>query len=90
MSTPDVWIPNQTPFIEQYAETVVLTGEKFKAFSGLCTTKNAHDNFGLNSVYDLTKPEIINLTDEDGDGKGEIWIGAPGLDIDKHRQGYGA
>ena len=78
---PDIWMPNQTSFVQQYVEgegTVVLTGPKFDAKSGFCTTEKAHKEFGLNSIYDLTKPEIINLTDEDGDGMGEFWIGAPG------------
>ena len=86
---PDVWMPNQTSFVDQYVKgegSVVLTGPKFDAKSGFCTTGKAQSEFGLNSIYDLTKPSIINLTDEDGDGKGEIWIGAPGwtsTNIDK-------
>ena len=47
-------------------------------FPRFCTTKAAKDRYGLASVYDLTKPEIVELTDRNGDGKGEIWMGAPG------------
>ena len=78
---PDVWLPNQQSYINEYAnekKSVVLTDEKFAAASGFCTTRKARDEHGLVSIYDLTKPEIIALTDADGDGMGELWVGAPG------------
>ena len=78
---PDIWLPNNQSLVDEYVEekgTVVLTQETFAAMDGFCTTQAAKDKYGLASVYDLTKPEIVELTDRNGDGKGEIWVGAPG------------
>ncbi len=86
---PEVWLPNNQGLVDQYVnenQTVVLTDEKFPAFDGFCTTQDAVDTYGLKSVYDLTRPEIVELTDRDGDGKGEIWMGAPGWSSTKIHQ----
>ena len=77
---PDLWLPNNQALIDKYVDengTVALTSVTFPAFDGFCTTQAAKDQYGLASVYDLTRPEIAALTDRDGDGKGEIWMGAP-------------
>ena len=86
---PDLWLPNNQGLVDEYVTekgTVALTGETFPAFDGFCTTQAAKDKYGLSSVYDLTKPEIVELTDRDGDGKGEIWMGAPGWKSTKIHQ----
>ena len=78
---PEVWLPNNQGLVDEYVydnETVSLTDVTFPAFDGFCTTQAAVDTYGLKTVYDLTRPEIVGLTDRDGDGKGEIWMGAPG------------
>ena len=78
---PEVWLPNNQGLVDKYVKekgTVVLTSKKFDAMDAFCTTKAAKDQYGLASVYDLTRPEIVTLTDRNGDGKGEIWMGAPG------------
>ncbi len=86
---PEVWLPNNQGLVDEYVnenQTVVLTNQKFEAFDGFCTTQAAVDTYGLKSVYDLTRPEIVQLTDRDGDGKGEIWMGAPGWSSTKIHQ----
>jgi glycine betaine/proline transport system substrate-binding protein len=78
---PDVWLPNNQGFVDEYVDgkgTVALTSPTFAAMDAFCTTRAAMERYGLASVYDLTKPEIVELTDRNGDGKGEIWMGAPG------------
>ena len=78
---PDVWLPNNQGLVDEYVAgkgTVALTQETFAAMDGFCTTQAAKDRYGLASVYDLTRPEIVELTDRNGDGRGEIWVGAPG------------
>ena len=78
---PDVWLPNNQGFVDEYVDgkgTVALTQPTFDAMDAFCTTKAAMDQYALASVYDLTRPEIVELTDRNGDGKGEIWVGAPG------------
>ncbi len=77
---PDLWLPNNQGLIDKYVHeegTVALTDVKFPATDAFCTTQEAVDKYGLKSVYDLTRPEIVELTDRNGDGKGEIWMGAP-------------
>ena len=86
---PDVWLPNNQGFIDEYVDgkgTVAVTQPTFAAMDAFCTTKAAKDQYGLASVYDLTRPEIVTLTDRNGDGKGEIWMGAPGWKSTKIHQ----
>ncbi len=86
---PDLWLPNNQGLVNEYVNdrgTVALTSPTFPAQDGFCTTKHAMDTYDLKSVYDLTRPEIVELTDRDGDGKGEIWMGAPGWKSTKIHQ----
>ena len=86
---PEVWLPNNQGLVDQYVnenQTVALTDAVFPAFDGFCTTQEAVDTYGLKSVYDLTRPEIVALTDRDGNGRGEIWMGAPGWSSTKIHQ----
>ncbi len=77
---PDVWLPNQQGLVDKYvggAGAVKLASNGYKAVQGYCITKAASDA-GVKNVTDLTDPEKAKLFDANGDGKGEIWIGAPG------------
>jgi glycine betaine/proline transport system substrate-binding protein len=38
-------------------------------------TSEQHD---ITSIEDLTRPDVAELIDRDGDGKGDLWIGATG------------
>ena len=33
---------------------------------------------GVRTVEDLRNPEVVEMFDSDGNGKGEYWPGAPG------------
>ena len=86
---PDLWLPNNQGLVDEYVvekKTVALTEPKFPAVDAFCTTQHAVDTYGLKSVFDLTRPEIVALADRDGDGKGEIWMGAPGWKSTKIHQ----
>ncbi|MDE0279716.1 MAG: hypothetical protein OXN16_01350 [Gammaproteobacteria bacterium] len=86
---PDLWLPNNQGLVDEYVNgkgTVALTGQTFPAMDAFCSTREAMDKYGLKSVYDLTRPEIVELTDRNGDGKGEIWVGAPGWKSTKIHQ----
>jgi glycine betaine/proline transport system substrate-binding protein len=48
------------------------------AFQGMCVPKAMAKKHGITSIDDLTNPDIAALFDTDGDGRGEVWIGAPG------------
>lgn len=76
----DAWMPNQQSFYQEYVVekgTVAYTKNTYPATSGFCTTKAFAEANNISSIYDLARPEIASLMDNDGDGMGEIWIGAP-------------
>jgi glycine betaine/proline transport system substrate-binding protein len=78
---PDVWMPNQQNLTAEYVDkknTVHLSNKPYSAIQGVCTFKSTQDKHGIKSVYDLTNPDNAKLFDSNGDGKGEIWVGAPG------------
>jgi glycine betaine/proline transport system substrate-binding protein len=76
----DIWLPNSQGYVDKYVKkdgTVALAGPITDARQGFCVTKVMHDKYGVKSVYDLTRPEVVQLTDPGNTGKGEIWLGAP-------------
>jgi glycine betaine/proline transport system substrate-binding protein len=78
---PDLWLPNNQGMVDEYVTgkgSVAMTQPTFKGGDAFCTTKYTQETYGLNTVYDLTKPEIAKQTDTNGDGLGEIWLGGPG------------
>ena len=78
---PEVWLPNQSNLHNTYVKekgTVVQNPNGVEAFQGMCIPKAFAEENGIESIDDLTNPDIAALFDSDGDGKGEIWIGAPG------------
>jgi glycine betaine/proline transport system substrate-binding protein len=48
------------------------------AFQGMCVPKFVAEELGITKIEDLTDPDKAALFDSNGDGKGEIWIGASG------------
>ncbi len=78
---PDVWLPNQQTFTDKYvkgANTVTLSSNSYEGKQSFCVSKDFSEMNGVTSIFDLARPEIAKLMDSDGNGKGEIWIGAPG------------
>ena len=78
---PDVWLPNQSSFTDEYVDqkdTVALSTGSYEGRSGFCTPTYMADDHNIKSVFDLGTPEAQSLFDSDGDGKGEIWVGASG------------
>ncbi|EEX09746.1 glycine betaine/proline ABC transporter, periplasmic substrate-binding protein [Ruegeria lacuscaerulensis ITI-1157] len=78
---PEVWLPNQQNLHDTYVKekgTVALNPNGVEAFQGMCVDKATADANGITSIDDLTNPDIAALFDSDGDGQGELWIGAPG------------
>lgn len=78
---PDVWVPNQQGLVDKYVEgakTVKLAKNGYEAVQGYCVTKTTVTDHNIKSVYDLANPENAALFDTNGDGKGEIWMGASG------------
>ncbi|MBX2869785.1 MAG: hypothetical protein KTR18_13990 [Acidiferrobacterales bacterium] len=78
---PEVWLPNQSNLNNTYVKekgSVVMNPNGVAAFQGMCVTKGTADRTGIKKLSDLTNPDMAANFDTDGDGLGEIWIGAPG------------
>ena len=78
---PDVWLPNQQSFTNKYVDgagTVELSTRPYEGKQSFCVPKAFSEQHDVKSVFDLARPEVAKLMDSDGNGKGEIWIGAPG------------
>jgi glycine betaine/proline transport system substrate-binding protein len=78
---PDVWLPNQQSFTDQYVEeegSVILSANSYEGKQSFCVSRQFSEANDVTSIFDLARPEIAALMDSDGNGLGEIWIGAPG------------
>ncbi|MEM0907599.1 MAG: glycine betaine ABC transporter substrate-binding protein [Pseudomonadota bacterium] len=78
---PDVWLPNQESFTKKYVDeagTVVLSSNPYEGNQGFCVSKNFGEANNITDIADLGRPDVAAMMDSDGNGKGEMWIGAPG------------
>ena len=78
---PEVWLPNQSNLHNTFVKekgTVAMNPNGVPAFQGMCVTKATADATGIKSLSDLSDPDMAAQFDEDGDGMGEVWIGASG------------
>lgn len=78
---PDVWLPNQSNFTDEYVgsnQTVALSEGNYEGFSAFCAPREFAEANNIKTVFDLATPEVAALMDRDGDGMGDIWVGAPG------------
>lgn len=78
---PEVWLPNQSNLHNTFVEekkTVKMNPNGVEAFQGMCVPKFVAEELGVTKIEDLTNPDTAALFDSNGDGKGEIWIGAAG------------
>ncbi len=78
---PDVWLPNQESFTKKYvdgAKTVTLSKNPYEGNQGFCVSKTFGEANKITDIADLGRPDVAAKMDSDGNGKGEMWIGAPG------------
>ena len=78
---PDVWLPNQESFTKKYVDaagTVELSQNPYQGNQGFCVSKQFGEANNITDIADLGRPDVAALMDSDGNGKGEMWIGAPG------------
>ncbi|WP_271272561.1 ABC transporter substrate-binding protein [Aliamphritea hakodatensis] len=77
---PEAWMPNQKSLIDKYTGkgSVTLSNKPYDVVQGYCVTKETADKHGIKSVFDLADEDNARLFDTDGDGRGEVWIGATG------------
>ena len=77
---PEVWLPNLDNLVKRYvtdAGTVAISPIGVPAWQGICATKVAADKDGIRDISDLSDEKKTAVLDTDGDGRGELWIGAP-------------
>ena len=78
---PEVWLPNQSNLHNTFVKgkgTVAAATNGVPAFQGMCVTKGTAERTGIKHIADLSDPDMARNFDTDGDGKGEVWIGASG------------
>lgn len=78
---PDVWLPNQESFTKKYVDgagTVQLSSRPYEGNQGYCVSEKFGKANTITDIADLGRPDVAAKMDSDGNGKGEIWIGAPG------------
>lgn len=78
---PDVWLPNQESFTNEYVKekgTVTLSSNPYQGNQGFCVSKDFAAKMNITDIADLGRPDVAAAMDSDGNGKGEMWIGAPG------------
>lgn len=78
---PEAWLPNLDGLKRQYvdgAKTIRMHPSGATGEQGMCVTEKTAARTGITSLKDLSEPEMAANFDTDGDGKGEVWIGAAG------------
>ena len=60
------------------AGTVTLSANSYAGNQGYCVSKQFAAEYNITDIADLGRPEVAAAMDSDGNGKGEMWIGAPG------------
>ena len=78
---PDVWLPNQESFTKKYVDgagTVQLSSNPYEGNQGFCVSEDFGRANNITDIADLGRPDVAAKMDSDGNGKGEMWIGAPG------------
>lgn len=78
---PDVWLPNQESFTKKYVDgagTVTLSTNPYEGNQGFCVSQDFAKANNITDIADLGRPDVAAMMDSDGNGKGEMWIGAPG------------
>ena len=78
---PEVWLPNQTNLNDKFVKdkgSVRMNPNGVAGDQAMCVTKGTAERTGISELSDLTDPDMAKKFDTDGDGQGEIWIGASG------------
>ncbi len=78
---PEVWLPNQVNLNQKYVqekETVRMNPNGVPSVQGMCVTAATAERTGISHISDLADPDMASHFDTNGDGMGEVWIGAAG------------
>ncbi|AAV97365.1 glycine betaine/proline ABC transporter, periplasmic substrate-binding protein (plasmid) [Ruegeria pomeroyi DSS-3] len=78
---PEVWLPNQSNLHNTFVKekgTVAMNPNGIAADQAMCVTRGTAERTGIKALSELSDPDMAAKFDSDGDGLGEIWIGAAG------------
>ncbi|WP_171180526.1 glycine betaine ABC transporter substrate-binding protein [Ruegeria sp. HKCCD8929] len=78
---PEVWLPSLDYLRREYVDgrkTVKVKASGPKGTQGMCVTKGTAERTGITDLKELSNPEMARKFDADGDGNGDVWIGAEG------------
>ena len=84
---PEVWLPNVDNLRREFVEkrkTVRQSPKSTPADQRICVTKGTVQRTGIVNLRDLSDPRMAKNFDRDGDGRGEMWIGASGWSSTKY------
>ncbi len=96
---PEAWLPNLDHLKRQYVDgkkTIKMNPNGAVGTQAMCVTKGTAERTGITELKQLRDPEMAKKFDTDGDGTGDIWIGADGWGstpierIRAHSYGYDA
>ena len=73
---PEGWTPNHDKWLTHLRDKLERNKNGTEAAQGLCIDKTLAEQYNITHIRDLQNPGIAQYFDTDGDGKGEIWIGA--------------
>ncbi|MEM7226958.1 MAG: glycine betaine ABC transporter substrate-binding protein [Pseudomonadota bacterium] len=78
---PEAWLPNLDHLRRKYVlaeKSVKMHPSGATGTQGMCVTKGTAERTGIKGIKELRNPEMAKKFDTNGDGKGEVWIGAEG------------
>lgn len=78
---PEAWLPNIDHLKREFVDgkkTVKMHANGAIGKQGMCTTKGTVERTGISELKDLSKPDMAKNFDTNGDGRGDVWIGADG------------
>ena len=78
---PEAWLPNLNHLKRKYVngkKSIKMSPSGATGTQAMCVTKQTADRTGIVNITELRDPAVAKKFDTDGDGKGEVWIGADG------------
>lgn len=78
---PEAWLPNLNHLKRQFVDgkkSIKMHPSGAVGTQAMCVTKATAERTGISELKELKNPEMAKNFDSDGDGKGEVWIGAEG------------
>lgn len=78
---PEAWMPNFAHLRREFViakKSVKMSPSGATGEQGMCVTKGTAERTGIKGLSELAHPTMAQKFDSDGDGKGDVWIGANG------------